>query len=303
MNGISSPGRRWPARKTQSARSGFTLLEVVISLALLMFLVSLIYTALNSYWDLSSRGRDQIQRSQVTRALFDKIGLDLRSVVFVPREEEEETDEDEGAVAATMDTMLSSVDTDLAFEEAATGLVGNATSLLLHVSRPRIGAQYVDLASAMDATQQTSDEQLVLYVLAVQGGPGMSGTIGSALDDEFESRTDIRGLARVTGDALQMQSSDLAIDTNLLAENAKLWANEIVSIEFAYYENGEVYDVWDSREYNRLPQAVEIRLGLRKDQREFSDNFRATSSMDAPAKVVRKVIALPLAAPYIEETY
>ena len=284
------------------ARGGFTLLEVVIALGLLLFLMTLVYTALDSYWTLSSKGRREMQQSQLARAIFDRISLDLRSIAFVPLEDQADSTEEDEDEEDTSSTVVV-VDPTAAFEEAINGLVGDVGQLVLHVSRPSRDAEYVSLSGPIDPTMQASDLQIVSYLTAEQGGNGLSGVIGSVLPDTIQGRSQILGLARIQGDAMVMQMAQDAADKSVLAESAQLLAPEVVSIEFTYIENGEVYESWDTREYNRLPQAVEIKLGFRKDQSEFGEGSRFTTEMDAPERIFRKVVSLPLAGPYVEETY
>jgi prepilin-type N-terminal cleavage/methylation domain-containing protein len=285
------------------SRNGFTLLEVVIALGLLLFLMTLVYTALDSYWTLSSKGQREMEQSQLARAIFDRISLDLRSIAFVPVEEDAESMDDEDDEESDAPAAVMVVDPTAAFEEAINGLVGDINQLVLHVSRPSRDAEYVSLGGSVDPTMQASDLQIVTYLTAEQGGNGLSGVIGSVLPDTIDSRSQILGLARVQGDAMVMQMAQDAADNSVLAESAQLLAAEVVSIEFAYYENGAVYESWDTREYNRLPQAVEIKLGFRQDQSEFAEGSRFTTAMDAPSRVFRKVVSLPLAGAYVEETY
>ena len=74
----------------RSAPSGFTLLEIMISMALTTVLLGSIYGALDLYWRSQDTGREEMQRSQLARAILKQIAQDLRSVVFVPPEEEED---------------------------------------------------------------------------------------------------------------------------------------------------------------------------------------------------------------------
>jgi hypothetical protein len=239
----------------------------------------------------------------LARAIFDRISLDLRSIAFVPVEEDAESMDDEDDEESDAPAAVMVVDPTAAFEEAINGLVGDVNQLVLHVSRPSRDAEYVSLGGPVDPTMQASDLQIVTYLTAEQGGNGLSGVIGSVLPDTIDSRSQILGLARVQGDAMVMQMAQDAADNSVLAESAQLLAAEVVSIEFAYYENGAVYESWDTREYNRLPQAVEIKLGFRQDQSEFAEGSRFTTAMDAPSRIFRKVVSLPLAGAYVEETY
>ena len=63
-------------------RSGFTLLEVVLALGLSSLLMAAIYSALQMHWSYSLAGQVEMERAQVARALFRRIEVDLRSVIF-----------------------------------------------------------------------------------------------------------------------------------------------------------------------------------------------------------------------------
>ena len=66
----------------EAPRRGFTLLEVVLALGLSSLLMAAIYSALQMHWSYSLTGQVEMERSQVARALFRRIEIDIRSVIF-----------------------------------------------------------------------------------------------------------------------------------------------------------------------------------------------------------------------------
>lgn len=71
-----------PLRVAKQSRSAFTLLEVVLALGLSSLLMAAIYSALQMHWSYSLVGQVEMERTQVARALFRRIEVDLRSVIF-----------------------------------------------------------------------------------------------------------------------------------------------------------------------------------------------------------------------------
>ena len=65
-------------------RAGHTLIEILLALGLSLVILSAAYAALDQHWRYAEAGQRQTERMQVTRALFERMSLDLRSVVFRP---------------------------------------------------------------------------------------------------------------------------------------------------------------------------------------------------------------------------
>lgn len=80
-------------------RPGFTLFEVLISLALCLVLLTAVYASLQVYARFSTAGREQIERVQLSRAILRRMEVDVNSVVF--RVPEEETEEGQAADSGT----------------------------------------------------------------------------------------------------------------------------------------------------------------------------------------------------------
>ena len=78
----ASLARRVSVNPMDRQRSGFTLLEVVLALGLSGILLIAVYAAIQMHWTYSITGQVEMERSQLARAIFRRIEIDLRSVVF-----------------------------------------------------------------------------------------------------------------------------------------------------------------------------------------------------------------------------
>ncbi|HVJ67897.1 MAG TPA: prepilin-type N-terminal cleavage/methylation domain-containing protein, partial [Caulifigura sp.] len=66
--------------------TGFTLVEILIALSLSTVLLTSVYASLNLYWRVSTAGQTQVEQSQLTRAIFRQMEIDLGSLVYTPPE-------------------------------------------------------------------------------------------------------------------------------------------------------------------------------------------------------------------------
>ena len=79
----------------------------------------------------------------------------------------------------------------------------------------------------------------------------------------------------------------------------------MTSLEFRYFDGLTWQSEWDSVASERLPNAVEITLGLKRiisAEERLANQFNsaARSTMDQTIEYRRHVVALPLAEPYAE---
>jgi type II secretory pathway component PulJ len=317
---------------TLVSRRAFTLLEVLVSLGLSVLLVTAIYGAISTYIRISQGDAGVLERSRVARSLFRQMTLDIQSVLF--RVEEEETAEGEevesstessstvtagstsGTGTSTEDTstetdtttIVSVVDPEAALQSSSVGLIGDAHKLTLHVSRPARDMAYASLQSGAILTDRTSDLQSITWYLANASGSGLEGETGQlAQQGQVLSTMDTgpQGLARLAGDKMAIDHADAESDVSALAAAAKVLAPEVISVEFRYFDGVTWQVEWDSVAAQRLPNAVEITLGLKQmisDEQRLANQFNAAAraSMDQPVEYRRHVVSLPLAEPYTE---
>ena len=81
---IDWAGKLSATRGGRKRRVGHTLVEILLALGLSLVILVAVYAALDQHWRYAEAGQQQAERMQVTRALFETLSLDLRSVKFRP---------------------------------------------------------------------------------------------------------------------------------------------------------------------------------------------------------------------------
>ena len=298
---------------------GFTLLEVIISLALTLLLLSAVYGAIQLQYRVSTAGREEMLRAQIVRAVLGMIEADVRAVVWqvqeLPADESEtSTTEEDGtgqavAEGESTDTAAEILSSDDAFSSGSSGIFGDSQNLVLHVSRPSRDLVYARSDDGSTESINRSDLASVSYFLADASSGGLSAAI--AQQNESASIIDgVVGLARLEGDRLSIeQAGDQAAVEDLSTTQTEV-VPEIVSIEFAYWDGLEWLDSWDSASSGTLPSAIGITLEIDATtdagDRTRADLIRTDSQSDGADEavtpvVVQYVVAVPLAEPYVGE--
>lgn len=302
-------------------RFAFTLLEVLIALALSLILVAAVYQALSLHWRYSIAGQADVQQSQLARALLHRIETDIRSVIY--REEAPATDasaSDNGSTgnttgastgatgsttgaAGTTDSgtttdTATALDPADAYATTNTGLFGNAQTLLLHVSKPSRQLNYSSLAS-MGVSVRTSDLQTVAYFLSGASSGGLQNVVGTRQLATPAAGGDLvsvsGGLARLEGDRLTLSLADQQGNAGTLAGHTEILAPEVTGLQFQYYDGVSWYAAWDSVAYGGLPRAVEIKLELHVPSKGLLP--AAKQAAGSTGEVYRLVVPLPLSKP------
>lgn len=292
-------------RRSLLARTGYTLLEVILALALSVLVIGGIAVAINYHLMTLREQQEEIERAQIARQSLFLITKDIRAAIqYKPIEtsalneliesvssatdiaglaEEagigEEMIEDAGLQAADQDEAAPS-------EYAATrpGLYGTSTQLQIDVSRLPRKDQY-NLIMFSDGTQSDipSDVKTVTYF--VRNEDNYEETGNSENVDINESM----GLVRRSLDrAVTRYATDYGGQVTL-EDYEEILAQEITQIEFRYWDqqNGQWETEWDSEQKMGLPGAVEISVALgvkSTDDNEEDDR-----------KIYRSVVFLPLA--------
>lgn len=311
-----------PKRRSAAPRragGGFTLLEVLTALGLSVLLATAIYGAVAIYLRVSSGDQGELERSRLVRALLRQMTLDLQSVVFRAEEQTESTSESSsesssasssssGSSGASGSTSGETQTIEIASVEetvqsTSLGLIGDAQKLTVHVSRPARGMNYQPVLSAGGANVRTSDLQSITYFLANPSAGGLEGAVGQRAASGQPTASGPQGLARLVGDRMAIEYADIERDVETLAQAAEIIAPEVISLQFRYFDGLSWLAEWDSVSAQRLPNAVEITLGLRRliseeeqRARPFDAEVRAAASEVIETR--RHVVALPLAEPY-----
>ncbi len=282
---------------------GFTLLEVLISLALSMVLMAAVYGSLRLYWQLQSAGRAQVERAQLTRSILSRMTADVSSVVFQAPESSGSEDEQSGTVTVSDDTESTDVeDASSAIVATSSGIVGDAQSLVLHVNRPSRDLAYSGVLDATSVSVSTSDLQTVTYFLSASGSSGLAGATASSmrLDPATGDPVPVSsGLVRLEADRLAVDFADVNADVESLGGTARILAPEVTSLQFQYFDAATQSwtTSWDSSVTGTLPTAIEVTLGMTSSaeaaEADQSFNARPQSYYEH-----RFVIAVPLSDPY-----
>jgi len=312
--------------KKPRPRSAFTLLELLIALALSVVLITAVYGAISLFVQVSHSDESNLDRSRLARSVMKLMSSDIQSVLFRPEEIEaleEAAEEGTDTTASSESTTDGTTDTSTITDATADfdlvtlggpqavsnslGLVGDSTKLMLHTSKPGKHSNYSPISVTTGLDQRTSDLVSVSYFLADPNGIGLSGEVGQLASRE--KRTDIeqncvQGLARLEGDRMTLDNADVTADIDTMAAAARVLAPEIISLRFEYYDGTTWQETWDSTLMGRLPNAVAIELGFRHPYRipeslsphDLTPGERL--SFTTVVETQRHVVSLPTSIPF-----
>ncbi|MBS0204724.1 MAG: hypothetical protein JSS49_17605 [Planctomycetes bacterium] len=274
----------------RSPNSAFTLLEVVLALTLAVFLLGAIFTAMDQSWKLTASGREEMERSQLARALLRKISLDIRSIAYVAPE----TTDDSSATGSTGSTTgvsssSSSSSTTTSTDATSTepsptsiGIRGNMQRVEMHISRARRDLEFSAQVDGNKLQSHTSDLRAVTYQLAIAG-----------------SGSPVTGLIRTEGDRLAVQQVEEKGGTAATMSGQQALSPEVNYLEFRYFDGRAWYTTWDSEESARLPRAVEVIIGFAPSHTRLGPALRVAVS--GSTNRFRTVVLIPIADPLPEE--
>ena len=296
----SNPCKMADLLKNARPQRGFTLLEVVLTLAMSVVLMMLIGGAIRFYGrDMDLRNMD-VRQTQLAAAIMQMIENDLRATVHPvpvdmgPMEEllsslEGAQDDQEDLSAAGIENLdgTDGFGTSLASNEATAesltlqtnstilttpGLIGDTTQIQIDLSRlPRLEeyTQWID-QNAADYADVPSDLKTVAYFVQASGSSyGVQDRLNSVSSNpgggvgSGTSEWDHGGLIRRSLDRSATVYAATRGGLTKLSQTGDLIAPEVVSIEFSYWNGVSWLPAWSSDEYSELPLAVQIRLTMK----------------------------------------
>lgn len=297
-------------------RSGLSLIEVLIALALSGLLLTSIYSAINMYFHFSNSGQEDVEKNQLARVLMLRIEQDLRSIVYSPEDSSAaKTDAATAPDGSTGDTTGgsttggSSTDTSStsttekeatdpsdAFAGSASGLFGDMQTVVLHVSRPRQDLMSTPQLNNQNTVSRTSDLKTVSYFVAGNGSGGLQAAAAAHFASQNRSGSS-KGLARMEGDRLALQLADKSGNTASLLGQTQMLAPEVSRVSFRYYDGTTWVTEWDSANYGGLPRAVEVSLEISDPSVDPNQSRFKKASKVSPPRTYKSVIPLPLSKP------
>jgi prepilin-type N-terminal cleavage/methylation domain-containing protein len=279
----------------------FTLLEVLLALALALLVVSAVGMAINLQMRLLNSGRSEVEQAQLARAILRRIADDLHNAVqynapptssqssgssssssassggtggtsspgsatsLSDLSDDSMSSDDQGSVAASD---LSNATT----LPAIPGIYGNANQLQIDVSRlPRLDQLQALVATDTPTTtpDRLTDVKNVLYYSAASATGGAPAT-GSSTTTGNSSAT--AGSSAVSGDANGLLRREMSRAVAALASQQgqlqstqgtqEMMAAEVTDLEFMYYDGSDWNNQWDTTQNNGLPMAVQISITL-----------------------------------------
>ncbi|MCA9214414.1 MAG: prepilin-type N-terminal cleavage/methylation domain-containing protein [Planctomycetales bacterium] len=275
-------------RTPRKCRSAFTLLEVILAVALTAIVMGLIAGAIDFHLRQLTIRRTHIEEAQLARSILRRIADDLRAVVVhrtVDFSSVEEMTEIADAADDALDALSGEATTETTEPEttaaedlvassvsSSPGIFGNQFELQVDISRiPR----YEEYEVAMQTGLQIgglSDMKTVTYYL---GGAGTSlatsteNAIGMA-----EGATG--GLVRRVVSRATSRYAMMGGTFDGMSNSDQLMAPEVSQMQFQYFDGYQWNTEWDSDVRGGIPVAVEVMITI--------NNFRFDDPNDRDAQ-------------------
>lgn len=290
----SSRARR---RSAGASRIGFTLLEVLLALTLSVVLLAGIFAAMDQSWKLTVSGREEMEKSQLARALLRKMAIDIRAIAYVPPVVSD-SDAAASSTTPTSTTGTSTTDTSTSEETPSArsfGIRGNAQRIEMHLTRARRDLEFSPSVDGNKVQSHTSDLRVVTYQLA---GAGSTVSVTGPTTSSSGTTTS-GGLIRTEGDRMATQMIEEKGGSATSLSGAQALSPEVSSLQFRYFDGKTWYPTWDSESAGRLPRAVEITLAFAPSKVRLGPALSVAVS--ASTNQFRTVVLIPIADPLPEE--
>lgn len=275
-------------------RTAFTLLEVILALALAVVVIGLVGLGVHSVLKIVDGGRLRTERDQLARAILHRIADDLRGTIrYEPFDdsglssansaasaaasaltggasqsqnqdgEGNAAGDDSGSNSANSNSASSGNDSsqNMLGETSSLipGIYGSQTYLQIDVGRiPRFD-EFAAGADGLSMPVPASDVRRVAYYVG-----GASSMISGGNTALGTSRVD-GGLIRQELNQASAQWAAEQGDPGMLDQYSSLLAPEALALEFRYFDGTQWLNEWDSTANGGLPRAVEIILVLQAE--------------------------------------
>jgi len=271
----------WTPKPSDRARnrepSGFTLLEVILALALTVIVLYMVTMAVGLHLRMLDAGRTHVEEATLARALLEQIAGDIRGVVRYDPIEAEGTfsasrssagaSAEPGSEEGAEDDYLIEEETappenlaESAVPTSVPGIFGSSEQIQIDVARLPRADQFSAAADTGSETQTADRPSHVKTVAYYVVTPGTSANAGG-----LETRTGLirRELDRAVTAYVAERGGLLNVELGL-----EPIAPEVIAVEFRYYDGAEWLDAWDTEVQGRLPAAVDVAVALGRVRHE-----------------------------------
>jgi prepilin-type N-terminal cleavage/methylation domain-containing protein len=284
-------------RVPQSIQSpGFTLMEIVLAIALMSVVMYLLATAIETFMIRIETSRGRVESAQVARTLLDRMAADLVATrLYAPPSstggsgQGGEAGGASGAGAsggAPGTTPPVSGSTSGAAAGGASDLLTQSDVQGIYGALDRIRIDRSAAANWERASRQIEPEEgagsddmpLSVQYYVVDGDRLTSQSLAQRGVPEDDRRsTNAAGLYRSTRPTASLAegADPLGDESTNTDGNAVLLAPEVVKLELQYFDGTDLSDTWDVYDAGGLPAGVEIRLTLYEPRLELGvdDDF------------------------------
>lgn len=279
-------------------RVGFTLVEVMLSLALCIVITGLLAAASQMYLMNIQVERNELTRSRAARAVLQVMAFDLRAAVQYKPVDETALDESiadaEEALAATQGEEGQAEEEPAEEEEEQVveqpGLAGGPNSISFDISRLPRRDQFAPVVDGKTG-RVVSIPSEILNIQYMVGAVEEDTNSGNATEPEGGPRI---GLLRMEFDRAAKRFADQGGGP---VSGFEMMAEEVKGLAFRYYDGDQWYSEWDSNEMRTLPVAIEITLQVDPRTAEVVQQQARTGDLDAAFAMqeYRTVVHLPVA--------
>jgi len=299
---------------TSARRSGYTLLELLLSLALSVLVIGMIGTAIQLYLISLTQLQSKIERKQIARGLVQMISNDLRAGVQYKAADYADLENLVQTQALALNDGIAelrelealgtgaelpapdAIEEDPEFEQIIDeetaafrpALFGNERSIALDVSRlPRMD-QYNSIIAGDNTEEQTpSDVKTLGYFFSNANPSNNDGVQFSSIASGGLYRRQIdRAVASHAGDSGLVTSPD---------DNSNLIASEVAEVRFRYFNGDNWQSEWDSEENGGFPTAIEVILVIDPTRSTSGADYLYNGFDSAVMEQYRSVVHLPAA--------
>lgn len=307
-------------------RSGWTLLEMMLALALTTLLLSAIYNAMHIFYRGVNTTRSNVERDQLARTVLRRVSDDLRSAVrYMPA--------DTSGLSGAASGGLADAAAALGAATGGTGSSGSTPSIPSSTSSSGSGSSSSGSSGSSgssdssDTSTESTDTTTAPPIPGVYGSSnylqidicrlprpdeiaanasrGMPTSEVRTVSYSMGQGNDPNGLPALIrteqsrAAALYGSTNGTSIDP--ATNNTQVLANEVASVEFLYFDGTEWLPEWDSTAMGSVPLAIDVRVIMRSPEQQAAadEGLVAATAADAvmidPSSVFRLVVHLPAA--------